>query len=144
MCAGVEITSLEEAAEIEREGHLDGKPQEIEVVHERASAVDTPRASGRALTVVVRGPVLGAMDSAKVMTQLACTAKGFALTATVTRSADYHGAVLANVNWRPKITIRAVLRQAKVTFEWTWRMRLTTGVELDHAQTPPYPDRSEE
>jgi hypothetical protein len=86
------------------------------------------------------GPVLGSMDSKNVKTDLACTPKGFVVTATLTRSADYHAASAKNVLWRPRINAEVILQEQEVTFKVTWRMRLTTGEELDHAQTLPYPD----
>ena len=75
------------------------------------------------------------MDSRKLKTDLVCTANGFVLTATITRSANFNGAALQNVNWYPRITIAVVLHEPEVVFQTTWRMRLTTSAERDHAQT---------
>jgi hypothetical protein len=78
------------------------------------------------------------MDSPEIETELRCTERGLALTATITRSADFHGAALQNQNWRPMIAIALKPRRPNITFETVWRMRLTTGAELTHAQTPPH------
>lgn len=123
------------SAEPEREVLLDATPEKpaIEIVPAPPSST-TPGAAKKTVTVIALGPVLGSMDSPKVETSLACTAKGIVLTATITRSADYHGAVLKNVLWRPKIEIVVVFRQPEIIFATTWRMRLTTGAEVDHAQ----------
>jgi len=132
-CAGVEVISIGVSTDVSRGGALlDASP---------TITVGPGGGGGKAITIIAAGPVLGSMDSAKVKTDLVCTAKGLALTATITRSADYEGAVLANVHWRPRVTIAVVLRQAEVILQTTWRMRLTTGNELDHARTPPYADQ---
>ena len=89
-------------------------------------------------TLTALGPILGAMDFPEVKYTLLCTAKGAAFIATITRSADYHGSVLANVYWRPKIKIALIIRETEVTFDTTWKIRLSSGAELSHAQTPPY------
>lgn len=141
-CAGAEVRLINISAETEREILLDATPEKpaIEIVPAPPSST-TPGAAGKVVTVIALGPALGSMDSRTVETDLACTAKGVVLTATITRSADYHGAAAKNVRWRPKIEIVVIPRQPEVIFEATWRMRLTTGAELDHAQTPPYPDQ---
>lgn len=141
-CAGMEVRSIDISAEPDRKVLLDATPEKpaIQIVPAPPSST-TPGASEKVVTVIALGPVLGSMDSPKVETCLACTAKGVVLTATITRSADYHGAVLANIIWRPKIEIAVALRQPEIILATTWRMRLTTGAELAHAQTPPYPDQ---
>jgi len=138
--AEAKVRSIKVSLELERDVLLDTTPERIEIAPPQASET-TPGAAGKAVTVIALGPVLGSMDSPDVKTDVACTRKGIRLTATVTRSADYHGGVRQNVLWRPKIEVVVVLRQPEVSFEAIWRMRLTTGAELDHAQTPPYPDR---
>jgi hypothetical protein len=82
------------------------------------------------------------MDSREIQTDLKCTDKGFALTATITRSADYQGDVLKNVFWQPKIVLAVELHARDITFESTWRMRHSTGSELKQAETPPYPSQT--
>jgi len=140
-CAEVEVQSVKVSPELEIGILHDPTPAKIETIPAEALET-TPSASGKAVTVIALGPVLGSMDSPGIKTDLACTAKGVVLTATITRSANYHGAVRQNQNWRPRIEMALALRQAEVTFEVIWRMRLTTGAELDHAQTPPsYPDQ---
>jgi hypothetical protein len=93
------------------------------------------------IEVIALGPILGSMDSPEVETELRCAKRGMVMTATITRSANFHGSALQNQTWRPIITIALVSRVPNVTFETIWRMRLTTGAGLRHAQTPPYPDQ---
>jgi hypothetical protein len=105
------------------------------------SGAAPPAAPGRAIQVIAVGPPLGSMDSRAVQTELSCTWQGIALTATITRSADYQGGALKNVLFRPRIELVVILQQSAATFQITWKMRTTAGAELDHAQTPPYPDQ---
>ena len=102
----------------------------------------TPSAEGKAVMVIVPGPVLGSMDSHEIKTDLACTANGLVLTATITRSADYHGAVIKNVDWRPRIEMTVILRKPEVMLEAIWKMRLTNGDWVAHTQTPGYPEQT--
>ncbi|MGH9823968.1 MAG: hypothetical protein ACREDR_12035, partial [Blastocatellia bacterium] len=51
------------------------------------------------------------------------------------------GAAAKNVLWRPRIQIAAVPQLSKLTLKITWRLRLTTGQDMDQAQTPPYPEQ---
>ena len=138
-CAGLEIRSIDLSydqslsANDAAHGAVD-----IEAVPTQGS---TTTSDSRVLTVSVLGPVLGSMDSPNVKTNLTCAAKGLLLTATLTRSADYRGAVLADVNWRPRIEIVVVLHRPKILLQTAWRMRLTTGAELNHAQTSPYAEQ---
>ena len=97
--------------------------------------------AGKAVTLIVVGPVLGSMDSREVETEVVCTAKGPVLTVIITRSAEYRGGVHKNVLWRPRIEIQVARRRHNLTFQTIWTMRLTSGAELKHAQTPPYPER---
>jgi hypothetical protein len=139
-CAEVEVRSIKVSFELERDVLLATTPAKIEIAPRQISET-TPGAARREVTVIVLGPVLGSMDSHDVKTDLSCTGKKLVLMATITRSADYHGAVLANIIWRPRIQIVLVLRRPEVSFKAIWRMCLTTGAELDHAQTSPYPDQ---
>jgi hypothetical protein len=47
----------------------------------------------RSVTVIAVGPILGSMDLQEVATSIQCTREGVGLTATITRSAEYHGGV---------------------------------------------------
>jgi hypothetical protein len=137
ICPIVDVLSLEQSPEIERESPS-GRSQEVALLEERLS---TDRTKPYKATVMVRGPVLGAMDSADIGTDVSCTKEGFAVIATIVRSADYHGAVLANVNWRPKVLIRIAMKSPRVMFNSTWKMRLTNGVVLNSATTPSNPSQ---
>lgn len=128
-CAGVEVRSLRVSAEVATKVLLDGKAKVTEAAPDKAA---------KAVTLIAYGPVLGSMDSPNVEAELACTTKGFVLTAIITRSANYNGAVLQNVNWRPTVSLAVALLRPEVVVQTIWRMRLTTGSEVDHAQTPPY------
>jgi hypothetical protein len=129
-CAGVEVRMIGVAAEMKGDKGLDAGREGIEV----------ESSEGREITVSSVGPVLGSMDSSDVRTELACTADGCTVTATITRSAEFQGAALQNVLWRPKLVVALTLRQADVLLETIWRMRLTTGDEVAYAQTPGGPD----
>lgn len=89
------------------------------------------------IEIILNGPVLESMDSSDVGTHLACTSDGVKILATVVRSADYQGAVLANYIWRPIIKVTADLYKAEIVVVSTWRMRLTTGASVKIADTPP-------
>lgn len=141
VCAGIEVQSLNLSEEIEREVLLEPAPERptIKIVPAPSSstALGAARQMVRAIAI---GPVLDLVDSHKVETDLACTATGVRLTATITRFEEYYE-INKSIRWRPKIELEVVPLQPAVKFETTWRIRLTTGVELDHAQTPPYPDQ---
>jgi len=109
---------------------------------ERIDIVQVPATASakEAVTLLASGPVLGSMDSKQVQTELVCLPNGVALTATLTRSVEYEGATAKNVLWQPRIEIVAVPRQADVTFSATWKMRLSSGSDLSHSRTPPYPE----
>ncbi|HSS19661.1 MAG TPA: hypothetical protein VLL54_06275 [Pyrinomonadaceae bacterium] len=128
-CAQVEVSSLDITTEY---------PRPDMPFNAAPSTTVTPEANSKEVMIVALGPALGSMDSFKLKTQLTCTAKGFAVAATVIRSADYQGGVVKNVLWRPRIKIAAKLREPEATFEMTWKMRLTSGLEVEHADTPPY------
>jgi hypothetical protein len=93
------------------------------------------------IAIVARGPVLGSMDSEKLKTDLTCSSEGLVLTATITRSANYHGAVRQNLLWFPQITVVVVPLISNMVFQTIWRMRLTNGKRLDRSRTPPFPER---
>jgi len=132
-CAGVGVRSIDISYELVQNIPIGAKQETIET---GLLAADT-----KAIMVVVRGPVLGSMDSSNLSTDLACTRDGFALTAAITRSANYHGAVRQNVLWRPVITLRVGLDSPKVVFESIWKMELSNGKKVDRARTPPYPEQ---
>lgn len=136
-CAGVEVRSTEVSVDNARRALLHDKQAKIEILAAQVPATT----EDPTIMVVALGPVLGSMDSSEVSTQLACSERGIVLTATITRSADYHGATAKNILWNPKITMVFRLHQPEIVLQTTWRMRLTTGAELDHARTPPYPEQ---
>ncbi len=131
-CPGVVVRSETMTFEIMRFTGKDPMPDTINVMS------NGPEGE---VTIAVFGPLLGPMDSSDVKTDLACKWNGIELAEKITRSANFHGGVLSNVIWLPKITIVLALRQPEITIQAIWRMRLTNGVEQTHAQTPPYPDR---
>jgi hypothetical protein len=129
-CAVVEVRSIHMSVDIETKDYLDAAPAEIEVL--------PTTAAGERVMVIALGPSLGSMDSNEVRTDLACTQKGILLTAIITRSSNYHGATAKNVPWNPKFNIEIVLHQPEVIFQTIWRMQLSNGTEVDHAQTSPH------
>lgn len=131
-CAGMVVRSIEMSQEYQKGSTIDESPEQVEVVSSGPEGL---------VTIVALGPLLGSMDSRDVKTDFACTPEGIALTATITRSANFHGGVLQNFIWRPRITIVLALRQSEITVQAIWRMRLTTGAEQTHASSPPYPDQ---
>lgn len=141
VCPEVEIQLINVSAEMERKASLDTRTETIEIAPAQVSNPKFPAAE-EALMAVAVGPILGSMDSPNVKTEVTCTASGFLLTGTISRSAEFHGAALQNVNWRPKIAITLLPRQPEITVQVSWKMRLTTGIELYHAQTPPYSERT--
>jgi hypothetical protein len=78
------------------------------------------------------------MDARELATRVTCVEGRLTLTATITRSADYAGAIEKNVLWHPRILLSAIFHQASAEVESVWRLRLTTGQELSSGQTPPY------
>jgi hypothetical protein len=135
-CPSVEVLTFNASAQLELPEHPVSPSARGEIAPALIST-ERPTAPGASVKVIAIGPILGAMDSTEVKADIACTPEGIVLTATITRSADYHGSVLANVNWRPRVEIELILRKPEVVVQSTWRMRLTTGKELDHAATPP-------
>ena len=104
----------------------------------------SPREQGgsrKEISLKVIGPILGSMDSRTIKTKVNCTTNGVELLAEITRSANYAGATLQNVLWRPQVTFIITSRTPNLVFQATWQMRLTTGEVLSHAETPPYPDQ---
>jgi hypothetical protein len=138
-CAGVDVRSVDVSAE--RADPKAAKPAEIDTLPAQVPA--TARSTvEKAVTVIALGPGLGYMDSLKVKTDLACTEKGLVLTATIMHSANDFGNVIPqSYLWHPRITVVVVLRQPEIIFQTTWRMRLTTGAEVSHGQSPPFPDQ---
>jgi hypothetical protein len=129
-CAGVEVRSMKVSLKLVQDMPLDAQQETIETSDEGTERQD--------ITVVARGPVLGSMDSEKLNTDLACSNDGLVLTATITRSANYHGALRQNQNWFPKITIVVVPLQSEIVFQTIWNMRLTNGRIVDRGRTLPY------
>jgi len=140
-CVKAEVQSINISAESEMEIFVDAPPKKPSIETVAASLPTSTPKGIKKLVVVALGPVLGSMDSHQVETDLKCTEKGLALTVMLTRSADYHGAHLKNVLWRPKIQLTMVLHQPEATLETMWNMRLTTGTQVHHAQFPPYSDQ---
>ena len=137
VCPSIEVRSILNAVD---SSDLKTSAPEIRVEAGVGSAAPPPNSNVKLLSVIALGPILGSMDSNEVKTELTCTAKGVALTATITRSAGFKGSVLKNVLWRPKITLVVVSRETGTLFEAIWVMQLSTGIKLKHAQTPSQPD----
>ena len=143
-CVNVDVLSIDISAETEHEVLLNATPEKptIEIVPASSSMSTMTDMLGKAVTVVAVGPVLGSWDSHTVETYVACTEKGMVLMATIMRFGDYPVSIRKNVLWRPKVEMVVVPRWPDVVVEATWKIRLITGTELDHARTPPYPDQS--
>jgi len=133
VCHGVEVRSVNVSPQVLKDMSRNAQQETIET---GASATGT-----KEITVVARGPVLGSMDSEKLDTDLACSSDGLVLTAIITRSANYHGAVAQNVLWFPRIMIVVGPLQPEIALQIVWKMRLTNGKEVDRARTPPYPEK---
>lgn len=138
--AKVQLTNISE--ESDREVILEAAEKPALVIVSAPPSSTPPGTPEKTVSVIALGPVLGSMDSHKLETNFTCTTNGVALTTTITRSADYHGAVQKNVLWRPKLQILIVPRGPEVIFEAIWKMRLTTGAELNHTRMPPYPEQN--
>ena len=130
-CAAAEVRSVEVLVDVKRKALHSATPAEITATG----------AADNTVTIMAFGPVLGSMDSSEVKTEFTCSQQGILLTATITRSAEYGGGAAKNVLWNPAISIEIALRRPEVVFQTTWRMRLTTGVELKRARTAPYPEQ---
>jgi hypothetical protein len=119
---------------------------EGDVLHDRApetaelSIAPAGSETQASVTVIALGPALGSMDGRKVETTRACDANGVTITATTMRSAEYIGAVLKNILWRPRLEIVLAPRPTGTVLTTIWRMRLTTGAEVQRTRIPPYPE----
>jgi hypothetical protein len=138
-CSSADIQSISASREFFSGLLQDGTPT-LKLDSNPARA--TPATPPEAQTVYALGPVLGSMDSPEVTTDVACTPNGVEVTANVTRSAEYDGAVAKNVAWRPRLEVVLVLHAPQIVFESTWKMMLSTGTGVTSAETPPYPDQS--
>ena len=138
--AKVQLTNISE--ESDREVILEAAEKPALVIVSPPPSSTPPNTPEKTVALIAFGPVLGSMDSRKLETNFTCTTNGVALTTTIIRSADYHGAVQKNVLWRPKLQITIVPRGSEVIFEAIWKMRLTTGAELNHTRMPPYPEQN--
>jgi hypothetical protein len=132
-CAAAEVRSMKVSLKRVRDVPLDAQQETIESYSARPEL--------KYITVVARGPVLGSMDSEKLNTDLTCSNDGLVLTATTTRSADYHGAVRQNQLWFPQITIVLEPLTPEIVFQTIWNMRLTNGRMLARSRTPPYSEK---
>jgi len=143
VCAGIKVQSLNFLDEKEIEILSDpaaelpaAQQPQIHTVHVPPSVGGTPEM----IRVAAIGPILESYSTSHTVEfHLACTAEGVQLTATISRYSPisvYDKVVL----WRPKIELTVTPLQPAVNLETIWRMQLTTGVALDHAQTPGYPD----
>lgn len=132
-CAGVEVQSITTSIQSE---NLD-TANKVKIVLTQASTATV--GTGKRVTVIAIGPILDVMDSSEVKTDLACTAEGIVLTATITRSANYRGSVLANVSWRPRIEATILLYQPEIILEARWIMRLTTGALVEQVEDRSFP-----
>ncbi|MHB1678020.1 MAG: hypothetical protein ACYCSS_10870 [Sulfuriferula sp.] len=142
-CAGTEVQLIHISIEPEREVILEGASEKPVTMLVSAPPSPTPQhTSEKTITIVALDPILGSMDSRKLETRFTCTQRGVVLTAIITRSADYHDAVQKNVLWRPQLQIVIIPGQPEVIFETIWKMRLTTGAELNHTRMPPYPEQN--
>jgi hypothetical protein len=139
-CDGAEVHSIDVSVDLEVKVSLDAAQGAIEILPAQVSEPGRS-AANKTVTVIALGPVLGSMDAHEVKTDLACTPKGIVLTASLTRSANYNRTTAKNILRNPRISIEVVLLKPEVVLETVWRMQLTTGVEVDHARTPPFPEQ---
>lgn len=89
--------------------------------------------------LLAMGPMLGAMDAQRPEVKPVCLRDGVAIVATIDRSGQFNGAVLANVNWRPRIVFEVEPRRGEVAVSITWKMR-QGRTEVQSARTPPDPE----
>jgi hypothetical protein len=101
-CAEAEVRSIRISPDFRRGVLPDAMPGKIEIASP-STLETTPGTARKAVTVIALGPGLGSMDSRDIKTDLVCTAKGFVLTATIMRSADYHGAVKKTCYGAPEL-----------------------------------------
>ena len=127
VCPAAEINSIESTSK--RAGVLrTGKTENIEILGQ----------TNHTVTIMAQGPVLGSMDLPSIKTDLSCLPDGVVLTATITRSDEFNGAVLQNVTWLPKISLSLKLLQPSVMLHTIWKIQTTSGKEVTFAQTPPF------
>jgi hypothetical protein len=136
-CPTVVVTSLQISAEFPAKSSPNASANPY--IAQKDSLPTSPLGS-REVTITAYGPILGSMDSPIVNTDPVCAQKGIFVRSVITRSANYNGAAAQNVIWRPIISMTLVLRRREIELQTEWRMRLTTGAELDHAETPAYPE----
>jgi hypothetical protein len=140
MCAGAEVRAMELSTDNDiTVARRDAPSAAIEVLPASIPATATEVVP---VTVIALGPALSSMDSRKVETEVTCTDKGLVLTATITHDDGVLGYFLPqNILWHPRFKIVIMLHQPQVIFQMIWKMRLPTGTELNHTQTPSYPEQ---
>lgn len=84
-------------------------------------------------TVLIRGPVFGSMDSPDTHAGLACDVSGIALSQTVVRSGQFHGAAAKNIPWRPLVKLIVRLKAASTELTARWNVRLSDGKRFNAA-----------
>jgi hypothetical protein len=124
------ITTIESAPNI--------PPNPAAEIRTVPSAASAPSASPDGLQIVAVGPVLGAMDSLTVHTDVRCSTTGIGLRVVLTRSAQFYGDVTKNAPWRPLVVMTLQLKRPVAALEVVWKMRLTTGTRVTRATTPGY------
>jgi hypothetical protein len=100
--------------------------------------IEAPADHGDRVGIVVLGPILGSMDSRDVSTRATCEDNGMTIVVTIIRSASYTGVAAKNVLWQPRIDIELSASRPRITVQAIWKMRLTDGLELKTARTPPF------
>lgn len=90
----------------------------------------------------IYGPMLGSMDSPKLAHSVSCTPDGINLDIHITRSEAFHGAVLQNVNWVPKVVTQIESKLPQIVLHVQWTMTLSNGVVVSRSRTPPFPERA--
>jgi hypothetical protein len=144
-CAGVDVRSVEVSADPDVSQNRSksiflprGPSPSIDILTPAAPKPGVENTTPQYVTILARGPVLGSMDSQKIETDFSCTANGVLLTAIITRSENYTGAVLKNAAWRPQLRALLMLHQSNVALETIWKMRLSNGNDVTNAETPAY------
>ncbi len=131
-CTGLEVKSIA----LSKLPETKSKPEKAKILLPQ-SATKTS-STNKTLNVVAIGPVLGSMDSSEFRTDLDCTSQGFVLTTTITRSDNFNGAVMQNINWHPRIEATIELHQPEIVVETKWSMVSSTGALIVNAKTPPF------
>lgn len=130
-CAGYSIQSASISA-------ADGGSVDWAKLRNTPSAYnETITQSNQTIVIQAVGPILGSMDGSDIKVITFCGV-GPALLATITRSSDFNGSVLQNINWRPIIQIEITPQQAQSNFQAIWLMRLDNGGTPVFTATPPY------